>query len=783
MRRSPTSTAALLLLLTGSVATTQGFQVGPQESRPTPPPLPPQPRPLPMPPVPTRAPMVRLLSQRVHANLIDGIADVTTEQVFRNDGGGEAEAEFLFPLPPDAAADRFTMTMNGKEVPAEVLDAGRARAIYEEIVSRRRDPGLLEYVGYGLLRARIFPVPTQGETRVTLRYRAVLPHSGGLYEFAFPLRAAGANQMTPDQLVLDVDIQSAKGVRNVYTQMPGAEVRVLDDKHARVTFESRGRVPERDLRVFHGLSDAEFGLSLMTYRRPGTDGWFLLMVSPRREAASEKPFPKCVSFVIDTSGSMAGKKMEQAKGALRFFLEQLRPGDAFNIVPFSTEARPVFPAPVEASRANLDKALGDVAALEARGGTNIGDALERVLGVGAGDGRTHLTVFVTDGLPTVGTTDADTLLAQVRRKNTGSERIFVFGVGSDVNTRLLDTMAEESRGARDYVVESESIEVKVGGLLTKLQSPAMTDVEVVCDGVTGYDLMPRKTPDLFRGDRLLLFGRYKGQGAAHIRLRGKVAGEPREFSYETTFPEQAEGNDFLPSLWAQRRVAWLLDEIRLKGRNQELVDEVTRLGREFSIVTPFTSHLILEDGTRVASVRGLDARGGLGGGGAADPRAEREMLRAGLAPERKPADGASANPPGAQPTGPTTAGPSGAAAPTLAAGRAKAAMESLDKDVPGDAGVARSLYLLRLRDDDRGGDSQRLGETVARRVKDRTFYRIGGVWVDTRLTAELARNTRKVAAYSKEYFEVLRSHPELSACFALGEKVAVVVGDQVIEVE
>jgi uncharacterized protein YegL len=781
---------ALVPTLFAALITAQGFQLGPQESRPAPQSAPqsfPQ-RPLPVPfppPFPQRGPMVRLLSQRVRATLTDGVADTTTEQVFRNDGGTDAEVDFLFPLPPDAAADRFTMTMNGKDVPAEVLDANRARTVYEEIVAKRRDPGLLEYVGHGLLRARIFPVAPGAENRVTLRYRAVLPQSGGLHEFTFPLRATGASQMVPDQLVLDVDIQSSKGVRNVYTQLPGAEVRIVNDRSARVTFECRGRIPDRDLKVFHSFTDAEFGVSLLSYRRRGADGWFLMMVSPKREAVAEKPFPKTVSFVVDTSGSMAGKKMEQAKAALKFFLEQLKPGDAFNIVPFSTEARPVFPGPVEANRANLDKALGDVAALEARGGTNIGDGLDRVLGAGAWDGRTRMIVFLTDGLPTVGTTDADTLLAEVRRKNAAGDRIFVFGVGSDVNTRLLDTMAEESRGARDYVTESESIEVKVGSLLTKLASPAMTDVEILCDGITGYDLMPRKTPDLFRGDRLLVFGRYKGEGMAKVRLRGKVAGEAREFVYDTQFPEQAEGNDFLPAIWAQRRVAFLLDEIRLKGRNPELVDEVTRLGREHSIVTPFTSHLILEDGVKLATVRTAAVTPGQQPSPVDAMRAEHERARAGLpASEAKKRE--------SDPQGPATAGPGGAASPfgaTAGGGRAatpeasKAAMEGLDKDLAGDAGVARSLYLLRLKADDRGGDARELGRVASRRVKDRTFFLIDGVWIDGRLTAELAKTTRKVAAYSKEYFEALRTQPELAVCFALGERVAVVVGGGVIEVE
>jgi len=252
--------------------------------------------------------------------------------------------------------------------------------------------------------------------------------------------------------------------------------------------------------------------------------------------------------------------------------------------------------------------------LTATGGTNIEDALGRGLVFDEDEPeRVPIVVFLTDGIPTVGNTRPADLLALARERNVGKARIFVFGVGADVNTHLLDTLAAESGGTRDYVREDENIEVKTSALFAKLSHPVMTDLELAVEGVRLTRVVPAVLPDLFRGSRIQVVGRYVGSGPQAIRLKGSVRGEPHEYVYEGAFAARPVAeHEFVPSLWAERRVGVLLDAIRLNGHAPELVDEVRRLGTEYHIVTPYTSHLIVEEGLRVASGPGSGRHRGPG---------------------------------------------------------------------------------------------------------------------------------------------------------------------------
>lgn len=775
--------AAVLVPLLVPVLPCQGLHIGPEEPAPH---TRPHTRPIRPQPIlirPHRHVPVTIKSLEVKSTIVDGVATTELVQVFHNGGHRIAEGTWILPLPAGATADHFTMTMNGKQVAGEVLDAQRARQIYMSIVRRQRDPGLLEYLGNGCLRARVFPIPARSDMTVQVRYRQILPETAGLHEWSFPLRAAHIHYRPPQKISMDVRIQSKVGIKNVYSPTANVDILRKGDHEARVSLElSGGKMPERDLSVFYGLSRHEFGIHLMSYRKQGQPGYFMLMLSPKRDWQEQEGMAKIIHFVIDTSGSMQGQKIEQARGALKFFLGSLKPHDYFNVIPFSTEARPFFESPVDAKKEHIDKALAMVSDIEARGGTNIEDALVRAVDTELPkvDGRTlvPITVFLTDGLPTVGTTDMSQLLATIKKHNNGRYRVFVFGVGNDVNTRLLDKIAEDSRGDRDYVREHESIEVKTGALFNKVSHPVMTDVHLSCEGIEGFDTFPKRTPDLFKGSRLLIVGRYKGSGNHAIRLKGKVNGQQRELVFEATFPEVSQDHDFIPALWAQRKVGVLLDAIRLNGARPELVDEVRRLGKEFGIVTPYTSHLIMEEGLHVATARDPNfqrrhSRGGrdrhaarfgeeddgrrvleeLKRVGAVRPDASEEELDA----ADKKAD--------------------------REAGKARSKLAATPSAPSTGAGAVQdSLELHGLTTEGRAlGRTGPLG-ILSRRIKDRNFHLVEGVWIDSRFKPEMRGTARKIVAFSDDYFDLVQKHPELAPFLAFSTRIVVVHRGGVIEI-
>lgn len=728
-------------------------------------------------------------SLAVRADIVDGVATTELTQVFHNRGGRAGEAIWILPLPNGATADHFTMTMNGVQVAGEVLDANKARSIYTGIVRRQRDPGLLEYMGKGCLRARVFPILPGKDMKIVVRYRQVLPKTAGLHQWRFPLRAMCSNGRPPGRFSLDLRIRSKKSLKNVYSPAPRTDIVRKGDHQARVSLElSASDQINRDLDVFYGTSEKEFGLDLLTYREKGQPGYFMMMLSPKLAWDNDKTLSKCINFVIDTSGSMQGVKIAQAREALKFFLNSLNPRDHFNVIPFSTAARPFFREMVPANSANVAKALANATAMVAKGGTNIQQALTSALSAKhpeRSDSKGKplgITVFLTDGRATVGVQDATAILRDVKSHNTNGHRIFVFGVGDDVNVDLLDKIARSSHGDRDYVRPEESIEIKTSSLFSKLSHPVMSDVRIACAGIDGYDIYPKTTPDLFKGSRLLLTGRFKGKGSHAVRLHGMVDGKQVEFVYEGQFPEQSESHDFLPTLWAQRKAAMLLDNIRLQGRqpSKELIDEIRRLGTEHGIVTRYSSHLVLERHARSQASRGHGGR--YGGPGDKLPPAGPRTLGPGAA-------------------GPVTGGPAGPGAPGAPAhatpktpvtitGADQFFMDSTQRArKTGPRGIITGVTKVQLAIDysvalRRLATSGKLVvSSKVRKIRGHTFHDLGGFWVDTLFKKGMEKQVRKVKAFSKEYFELLKKHPELARILVLNARVLVVLDGEAIEID
>src|SRR5206468_4922656 len=213
--------------------------------------------------------------------------------------------------------------------------------------------------------------------------------------------------------------------------------------------------------------------------------------------------------------------------------------------------------------------------------------------------RPLVVIFLTDGLPTIGITSEDQIVGNVKKNSGGNVRVFCFGIGHDVNTHLLDRIAEDTRAFSQYVLPEEDIEVKVSNFFAKIKDPVLTNPTLAFTGdIRATKLYPSPLPDLFKGEQLVLVGRYGGAGASAVVIEGTVNGAKRKFSYDVKFASEPTEHDFIPRLWATRRVGYLLEEIRLHGENAELKDEVTELARKYSIVTPYTAYLIVEDEAR-----------------------------------------------------------------------------------------------------------------------------------------------------------------------------------------
>ena len=555
--------------------------------------------------VPTQpdVPPLAMRSHEVHVAIEDQVAVTRVVQTFRNDTDRQLEAIYYFPVPKGASVRKFVMWVDGKEVPGELVEADKARQIYTDIVRRTQDPGLLEYVGNNLLRVRVFPVPARGEQKLAISFTSVAGSDAGLIEYIYPLRADNKSARTLEKFTLDADLKAQHAVQNIYSPTHPIKVTRVNDRHARVHYEGRGVALDKDVQLYYTTASKDVGLTALLHR-PVRDaaGHFMLLISPRAELARTQEVPRDMVFVLDTSGSMYGKRIEQARSALKYCLRNLGPKDRFGLIQFATTVNKYGDNLQPATARHIQQAQDWVNGLEATGSTNINDALLAALEMRSSDAsRCFTVVFFTDGQPTISEQNPVQIVRNVMAKNTASTRIFTFGVGDDVNAVLLDQLADKTRSVSSYVRETEDIEAKVSGLYAKISHPVLTNLKLtVGEGVTLSEVYPPQLPDLFHGSQLVVLGRYRGHGHVPVTLRGTVGTDHRDFVYEVKFPHKTKGDRaFVEDLWARRKVGYLLDQIRTSGTNKELVDEVVRLAKKHGITTPYTSYLGFIRETRV----------------------------------------------------------------------------------------------------------------------------------------------------------------------------------------
>ncbi len=696
---------------------------------------------------------------RVDVTVTNGTAVTKLEQVFRNHTPRVLEATYVFPLPKDAALIDFALWMNGKRVQGQVLDRGQARAVYEDIVRRMRDPGLIEWMGNNLFQARVFPIPANGDQKVEISFTQVLPYEDGVFRYVYPLNTGGKAARTLEDFTIQARIFSATPIRNVYSPTHQIYVNRKSEHDATVGFEKEGALLAKDFVLLYGVSQKDIGLNLLTYREPGQPGYFMLMAAPKATWAESEIAGKTVTLVVDTSGSMAGEKMDRARAALRYCAERLTDRDRFNIIRFSSDVEPFRPSPVPAGGDNRRAALQFIEQLEPAGGTAIHEAL--MLALRQDGGANHMILFITDGRPTVGETETERIVSAVKAENRTGARIFVFGIGDTLNTHLLDRISNDHRGVSSYVAPDKEIEAEITSLFNKLSYPVLSRVELQLQNVATYGLLPQRIPDLFRGDELLVLGRFRTSGDALVRLTGDMGGQRRTYDYEGTFPDKTDGRyAYIASLWANRQVGYLLDEIRLRGERPELVDEVKQLALKFGIVTPYTSYLVVEETEAwrlnqqppaPSPDRPLMPRGGTGWGSAG---------RMGDA-ERSA---------GSAPAAPATAAPAESARPYYARPKVAAGLAN-DRALREESGEdavrgAKAIQHLKEQKVDTSATA------AVRRVNDKVFAMKEGRWLDQAYKPGL-REVR-VKYLSAGYFQLLGLVPALQPYLALGTQVSVV---------
>jgi Ca-activated chloride channel family protein len=664
------------------------------------------------------------------------------EEKFVNQGGRIAEADYMFPLPKGAAFQDLKLSINGELVSGETMSATDARRIYEEIVRRQRDPALVEWMGYGLLRARIFPINPGEEKRVVVRFQMVAEREGDAVRVDYFRGAPNAPATNVERTVPDrgrstftLAYPRTSELGTAYS--PTHAIEVSDDGSTR-RVDVRGDASDLTL-LIPVRAHNEAAISVLANAPGGEDGFALIALAPPASMMRGEPTPRDVTLVLDVSGSMSGPKMEQARAAGRQLLQTLRPGDRFRLIDFSSDVHTFRDEFLSASPENLRAAGRYLDALEAQGSTNISGALREALGGdhrSADSERMGVVLFITDGAPTVGERDP-ARIADEADHDRGTTRVFTFGVGADVNVTLLEQLALQGRGTAQFVRPDESVERAVGLVAGRIADPVLTDVRIHTDGdVRLAKVLPQQPVDLFAGQDLVLLARYAGHGSTRVIFEGRRRGEMVRWTSTVDFPDRERENPFVARLWATQRVGWLAAEKRKNGGSSEIDEEIRSLGERFGIPTEFTSYLVQEP-QAVAGMLRRDSQGN------AMPSAAPAMMRERAFDMAKAAS--------AQRVATTTA-----------------ALDSMSAYSAGAAGGVAS---------------------GAKRVGSHTFVLRDGVWTDVgRASASKSSRTIRIKAFSKAYFDLSNMLPELRGIFAVGERVqaqgravTLVVGESGVE--
>ncbi len=519
----------------------------------------------------------------VDIQIKDQVATTRVDQVFVNDNPWTAEGTYIFPLPEGAAVSDFVMWVDGKAVHGEILEADEARTIYDDVVRRMKDPALLEYVGRKALKASVFPIPPGEERKIELEYSQILPVENGLVHYIYPLSTERFSSRPLEDLVVRAQIESREPLKAVYSSRHEVSIDREDDYHALLGLEQSDVLPDRDFELFYTISSEKIGLNLLSFKEEGQDGFFLLLAAPDVKVNEEEIVVKDIILVLDTSGSMQGEKMDQAKEAARYVLNHLNPLDRFAIVSFATTTRSFSPSLEPAAQADKGKDFLD--RLEAMGSTDINRAMIEAVGL-AEEVRPTTLIFLTDGLPTEGVTVTGAILDNVAREAPDNVRIFSFGVGDDVDTDLLDQISMDNGGASTYVRPGEEIDEEVSAFYRKVKMPVLSDLSLDWGDIIVDQVYPQRIPDLFAGSQLIMLGRYREGGPAKITLKGMVNQEERSYTYEDLSFRKEGGDDFIPRLWATRAVGYYLTQIRLYGEKQEWIDSIVSLSTRYGIITP-----------------------------------------------------------------------------------------------------------------------------------------------------------------------------------------------------
>jgi Ca-activated chloride channel family protein len=528
----------------------------------------------------------------------DQIAVTHVDQVFFNEMNTSVEAVYVFPLPENAMITELVYWFNGQRYVAEIRERQEAIKDYNQKLRQWLDPALLEYLGNNLFRLRIVPVNAQSEVRTEITYVEPLEYDLGKVNYTFLLNTLGLSPKPLETVLVQVDAYSQTFFKSFespsHKNSSATQINMISENHYRLIFGDENFYPDKDLQIFFQTSRAGVDMRVLTYTPVpadsfGTNSFYAIWITPPDNIADAEIIPKDIIFTADVSSSMEGTRMVQVKEALNHFIDLLQPYDRFNIVTFGTFVQKFRPDLVAASEAHLEGAREFIFQMYALGLTNIDEALQASLQQYDSDTTSNNLIFLTDGEPTWGETNLDSILGHVERRNKHDVRIFSFGVGEEISEALLTRVSRMNHGYAQFITSDDSIALVVNNHFSRISKPVMKDIQIDMEGLQTWDIYPKTQEDLFWGSQVMRLGLYQNGGFHKVSLSGEMRSEVVSYSKIVHFPDTLGGHRFIPRLWAQAKIDNIMELITIYGETDELVNQIIELSLRFQILTQYTA--------------------------------------------------------------------------------------------------------------------------------------------------------------------------------------------------
>lgn len=532
----------------------------------------------------------------VRVTINNGVAVTKVTQIFRNTESRAVEALYTFPVPKGASVANFSMWIGGKEMVGEVLEKKRAREIYDSYKQSRRDPGLLEQVDFRTFEMRIFPIAAGAEQKVQITYYQELDFDHDWATYVYPLATATrqvADSRITGKFAFALEVKSAVPIAALESPSHGNAFVVVkhNESFSQASLETPGGSLAKDIVLACRLTRPRTGFDLVTSKRAGEDGFFCLTLTAGEDLAKADDGMDYI-FLLDVSGSMASDgKLLLSKDSIGAFINELGGKDRLEVMTFNVAPSLAFNKLRPADAETKQNAIAYLATQQARGGTVLNPALTTAYKYADAD-RPLNVILLSDGLTEQQERQTLLTLIQSRPRNA---RVFCIGVGNDVNKPLLEQMAQDAGGLSAFLSHGDNFARQAQSFRRKLTRPVATDVQIDFGGIKVSELEPKTLPNLYHGSPLRVYGRYQGGGAADVSLRASVNGVELKKSVKLEFPKQDPANPEIDRMWASHRIDGLLKQADRTGSRAAVLDEVVKLGEGHSIVTEYTSFLVLEN--------------------------------------------------------------------------------------------------------------------------------------------------------------------------------------------